>query len=89
MMPLDKAIALAMNKCDFLYTLIEEKERRYQSLDAKHRSEFGCLRALMFAAGVPKDQLPETPYLEPAHLQNFRDRAEQAKREKGGKDAHL
>jgi hypothetical protein len=83
MMPLDKAIGTAMKRAEFLYGLIEAKEAEWGCLDAHHRSEIGMLRALMFAVGVRKEQLPETPFLEPAHLQAFKDKIKQSKREKG------
>ena len=76
MMPLESAIDLSFGLAANLYERIEKNEARWECMDGKRRSQIGALRALLMHAGVPHDALPETPYLEPAHLEAYRNRQE-------------
>ena len=77
MMPVECAIVRGMKACQRIHDLIEANERNWQCMDGKHRNEMGAWRCLMHHVGVPKDQLPEMPFLDPAHLEAYRARIEE------------
>lgn len=83
MMTIECAIAKGMKVCKRLSDLIEANESSWQCMDGKHRNEMGAWRCLMHSAGVPKDQLPEMPFVEPAHLDSYLKRQEAYKAQKG------
>lgn len=76
MMPIEAAVSMAFKMAAQINERIEANEQNWQCMDGKRRSQIGALRALMHQAGVPKESLPETPYLEPAHLEAYKRRQE-------------
>ena len=71
-MPIEKAIPTAMIRCQKIIGIIESYEAGHQCMDGWHRSELGAWRAFLSLAGVESHLLPETPYLNPAHLEAWR-----------------
>ena len=71
MMTIECAVSMAMRRCKRLYEIVASNEAAWQSMDRVHRDEIGMLRCFMANAGVEKDKLPETPFLDPAHLEAF------------------
>lgn len=78
-MPVEAAVSIGFKTCKKIIHFIETNEEKWQEMDGRHRSELGAWRCLLFTAGVPKDQLPEVPFLDPAHLQTFKARQAEAK----------
>lgn len=72
MMPPNSAIAIGVKRCAKLYSLIEAWEKANQIMDALHRNEMGAWRRLMFEGGMEHHQLPEMPFLDPAHLEAYK-----------------
>jgi len=77
MMTIECAISLGTKRCARLFQEIEANESSWQSMDAKRRSEMGAWRCLMYNVGMSRDQLPEMPYLDPKHLENYKARQDQ------------
>lgn len=76
MMTIECAVSKAVKACRRLDQLIQANESSWQCMDWRNRGDMGMLRCFMHNAGVPKDQLPEMPFLEPAHLEAYNRRQE-------------
>ena len=76
MMPIESAVPILMRLAARLYERIEANEQKWQCMDGRKRSEIGAIRAVLDHAGVPKESLPETPFLEPEHLATYKRRQE-------------
>lgn len=71
MMPIERAIIVALAMCEDYNKEINKWEKLTQRCDTKHRTMVGALRALMHHAGIPKHELPETPFVDPEHIANL------------------
>lgn len=79
MMSIEAAIEIGFRRCDALARKIEAIERNKQAMDGFDRRELGAWRRLLNHAGVAHDQLPEVPFLEPAHLEAYKKNREAAR----------
>lgn len=86
MMTVECAISLAIKRCRKLYDLIEANEHNWQCMDARNRNEVGAWRRFLFDAGMAKDALPETPFLDPDHLQAYGKRQENYRAQREAKN---
>jgi hypothetical protein len=82
MMPLDRAVREAFKRCERLVYEIEKQELATGKLDWKRRCEMGAWRQLLLTAGLEKDKLPETPFLDPKVLEAHKRWLEHFRKEK-------
>ena len=78
MIPLESAILIQLKRAEKLQGMIQANEAAQKIMDKRKRAELGSIRCLLFRVGVPKEKLPEVPYLDPEHLAAYR--AQQAER---------
>lgn len=79
MMTIECAISIIQRRAEYLQTKITACENETGIMTAFFRSELGAIRRLMYDVGMPKDKLPEVPYLEPEHLENYKARVQALK----------
>ena len=79
MMPIEVAIDIAFKRAGQLGRKIEAIERNTKCMDGFSRSELGMLRRFLFEAGVSRYQLPDVPFVDPEHLEKFRQNRDEAR----------
>ena len=73
MMTVECAVSMGAKTLARLAEVVQHHEAAWQSMDKRGRDEMGMIRCLMHNAGVPKEQLGEMPFLDPAHKQAYLD----------------